>query len=121
MDDGLERDRFPGQTASGSGSPPLLDLLRPSPVPAGMKGKQARALRWGERGGRKVRLWASLRATASGKGVLAVADQAVVSGTSFLTTVLIGRWCGPGELGIYSLGVTLLVSWVCVQESLIAL
>ena len=48
-------------------------------------------------------------------------DQAVVSGASFLATILVGRWCGPGELGVYSLGFTLLVSWGCVQESLIAL
>src|SRR5205823_14271948 len=57
----------------------------------------------------------------SGKDILAVLDQAVVSGTSFLTTILLWRWCGAGELGVYSLGFTLLVTWGCVQESLIAL
>jgi O-antigen/teichoic acid export membrane protein/peptidoglycan/xylan/chitin deacetylase (PgdA/CDA1 family) len=55
------------------------------------------------------------------KDFLAVTDQAIVSGTSFLTTVLIGRVCGAEELGIYSLGFTLLVTWSSVQESLIAL
>ena len=57
----------------------------------------------------------------SGKHALAVLDQAVVSGTSFLTTILLGRWCGAGELGVYSLGFSLLVTWGCVQESLIAM
>src|SRR5689334_14460496 len=57
---------------------------------------------------------------ASGKGALALMDQAVVSGTSFLTTILVGRWCGAGELGAYSLGFSLLVAWAGVQESLIA-
>src|SRR4051794_29674254 len=65
--------------------------------------------------------WASHLRSASGKDTLAVLDQAVVSGTSFLTTILLWRWCGPGELGVYSLGFTLLVTWGCVQESLIAL
>src|SRR4051794_14737588 len=64
--------------------------------------------------------WASHLRSASGKDVLAVLDQAVVSGTSFLTTILLWRYCGPGELGVYSLGFTLLVTWGCVQESLIA-
>jgi O-antigen/teichoic acid export membrane protein len=45
----------------------------------------------------------------------------VVSGTNFLTTILIGRWCGAGELGVYSLGFSLLVAWACAQEALIAL
>ena len=35
---------------------------------------------------------------------LSVLDQGVVSGTRFLTTVLIGRACAPEELGLYSLG-----------------
>ena len=41
---------------------------------------------------------ARLRSALFGKDFLAVLDQAVVSGTSFLTTILIWRWCGAGEL-----------------------
>ena len=41
---------------------------------------------------------------ALGKNTLALVDQAVVSGTSFLTTVLIARWANVRELGIYALG-----------------
>src|SRR5262249_3510655 len=71
--------------------------------------------------GPKVRLGTRILATVSGKDTLALVDQAVVSGTSFLTTVMIGRWGGAEELGVYSLGLSLLVSGLCVQESLIAL
>ena len=42
-------------------------------------------------------------------GTLALLDQLLVSGISFATTVLIGRSCGPGELGAYSLGFTVVV------------
>ncbi len=63
------------------------------------------------------RLWRA----ATSKDALAVIDQAVVSGTSFVTTILVGRWCGVDELGVYSLGFTLLVAWATIQESLIAL
>jgi O-antigen/teichoic acid export membrane protein len=50
---------------------------------------------------------------------LALADQAVVSGASFLTTVVIARWTFPSELGLYSIGISLLVSSIAIQESLI--
>ena len=53
--------------------------------------------------------------------ILAVADQAVVSGASFVTTVIIGRWTLPSEFGAYSLGISLVLLWLCVQESLILL
>jgi len=52
---------------------------------------------------------------------LALVDQAVVSGTSFLTTVMIARWALPNELGIYAMAISLLVSWVAVQETLVLL
>jgi O-antigen/teichoic acid export membrane protein/tRNA A-37 threonylcarbamoyl transferase component Bud32 len=53
--------------------------------------------------------------------VLALADQAVVSAASFLTTVVIARWTIPNELGLYSIGISLLVSSVSIQESMISL
>ena len=52
-------------------------------------------------------------------GGIAVFDQMVVSGTRFLATLLIGRYCGPEELGIYSLGFSLLVLIGVLQESLV--
>jgi O-antigen/teichoic acid export membrane protein len=68
--------------------------------------------------------WGSLLRSAWGTWqthALALADQAVVSGASFLTTVVIARWTPPSELGVYSLGISLVVSWLGIQESLIAL
>jgi O-antigen/teichoic acid export membrane protein len=52
---------------------------------------------------------------------LALADQAVVSAASFLTTILIARWTIPNELGLYSIGISILVSSIAIQESLISL
>ena len=40
---------------------------------------------------------------------LSLIDQTIVSGTNFLTTLLIGRMGGAEELGIYSLAFTLIV------------
>jgi O-antigen/teichoic acid export membrane protein len=67
------------------------------------------------------RLGARLAALAQGKNTLALLDQVAVSGTSFLATVLVGRWCGAGELGVYSLGVSLLVTSACIQDALIGM
>jgi O-antigen/teichoic acid export membrane protein len=36
------------------------------------------------------------------RGVLILTDQAIVSGTNFLTTLILGRVCLPEQLGIYS-------------------
>jgi O-antigen/teichoic acid export membrane protein len=68
--------------------------------------------------------WVSLLCTAWGTWgthALALADQAVVSAASFLTTVMIARWTIPNELGLYSIGISLLVSSLSIQESLISL
>jgi len=43
------------------------------------------------------------------RAVLALADQAAVSGTNFLTTVLLGRLCLKEELGLYALGFSLVM------------
>jgi O-antigen/teichoic acid export membrane protein len=56
-----------------------------------------------------------------GTHALALADQAVVSGTSFLTTVMIGHSTVPNRLGLYAIGISLLVSLVAIQDSLITL
>jgi O-antigen/teichoic acid export membrane protein/Ser/Thr protein kinase RdoA (MazF antagonist) len=86
-------------------------------------GEHTDGTRWwpAVRPGPTLKARARLLSTDSGAQALALLDQAVVSGTSFLTTILIGRSCGAGELGIYSLGFSLLVSWGCVQQSLIAI
>src|SRR5205823_13401306 len=49
-----------------------------------------------------------LMQTVTGHHSIALFDQAAVSATSFLTTILVGRWCGVDELGVYSLGLSVL-------------
>jgi O-antigen/teichoic acid export membrane protein len=51
--------------------------------------------------------------------VVALADQIIVSGGSFFTTVLIGRLCGPSDLGVYSLAFAVVVLLYTVQQSLV--
>ncbi|MFP4501125.1 MAG: lipopolysaccharide biosynthesis protein [Candidatus Hydrogenedentota bacterium] len=42
--------------------------------------------------------------SAAGKAFITLADQGVVSATNFLTAVLVGRFAGTEELGLYYLG-----------------
>lgn len=51
---------------------------------------------------------------------LSVFDQALLSGTNFLTAVIIGRACSNGELGVYYLVLTGLFLLLGVQEQLIS-
>ena len=60
------------------------------------------------------------RGLVSREHVLSLVDQAVVSGTSFVTTLLIARASGSSQLGIYALGMSLLLSFVAFQDSLIS-
>ena len=53
------------------------------------------------------------------KSSISLIDQVVVSGVNFITTVLLGRLCGPEELAKYSLGFTLIIIIFSVQETLI--
>ena len=57
----------------------------------------------------------------SGPHVSALFDQAVVSGASFLTMIMIGRWTNPVELGLYAIGVSVLLSFLAIQQTLISL
>ena len=50
----------------------------------------------------------------------ALFDQGIVSGTRFVTSVLIGRFCGPEDLGYYTIAFALLLLAMAVQESLIS-
>lgn len=55
------------------------------------------------------------------RSVVGLADQAVVSGSRFLATIMVGRLCGAEQLGFYGLGFTFIVLFACVQEALITL
>lgn len=52
--------------------------------------------------------------------VLSLADQAIVSGTNFATTVLIGRMAWEAELGTYWLGMTLVLLLLSALNSLVS-
>lgn len=53
------------------------------------------------------------------QGVLTLLDQAFVSGTNFLTTVILGRVCLRHELGLYAMGFSLLLMLMGVSRALV--
>lgn len=57
----------------------------------------------------------------TGHHFIALADQAVVSATSFAVTILLARAASSQELGTYAMANSVLVSIVAIQESLVAL
>src|SRR6202158_5123023 len=65
--------------------------------------------------------WQGLLSLISGIHALALADQVVVSAPSFLTTVTIGRYTDPSQLGAYAIGISVLASAFTIQGSLITL
>src|SRR5262245_43944882 len=54
------------------------------------------------------------------KGVLAIFDQALYSGTSFLSAVLVGRTTSPDHLGQYYLVLSIVLVIAGVLEQLVA-
>jgi O-antigen/teichoic acid export membrane protein len=53
------------------------------------------------------------------QGLLSIFDQAIVSGTSFVTAAIIGRTTSPGELGLYYLLLSIVVVVSGVQDQLV--
>lgn len=53
------------------------------------------------------------------KSYLSFADRIVVSGTNFLTLVIVGRVCGLDELGIFVLAWTVLLAINVIQEAFV--
>lgn len=69
--------------------------------------------------------WSLAVAAVMGRGTMgqslhSIADQAVVSGTSFLTAVIVGRATVPEDLGRYYLTLTIVLTLVGLQEALVA-
>jgi O-antigen/teichoic acid export membrane protein len=60
-----------------------------------------------------------LRRLTSLRNTATLLDQAIVSGMSFVLTICIGRIAGESELGLYALGLSLVMLLICAQESLI--
>lgn len=71
---------------------PLTATARPLPTPAA-----------------ECRAAAPGRAQRLGGALAALADQSLVSGTSFLASVIVKRVCDDAGLGLYSLGLSLLI------------
>ena len=55
----------------------------------------------------------------TGTHILAVLDQLLVSGTSFLMTVAVGRWTSARELGIYAIAMSVVAAATAFQDALI--
>ena len=55
----------------------------------------------------------------SANHLAALADQAIVSGTSFAALIMLGRWTDANQLGAYATAVSLLALLLAAQESLI--
>jgi O-antigen/teichoic acid export membrane protein len=55
------------------------------------------------------------------RGALSILDQLVVSGSHFVAMVIVGRACGPEQLGDYTLAFTVLTIAICIQQGLISL
>ena len=62
-----------------------------------------------------TRLLALLRS----RPVQSLVDQAVVSGTSFLVLLLLGRWSEPSEVGTYAIILSLAMLTISVADSLV--
>lgn len=84
------------------------------PPPKSAAAAMSRAGRW----------WAKLRRISSDpialKSVLSLADQTLVSGTNFLTAIIVGRCCGQTALGAYFLALTVMLFVKGLQDQLIA-
>ena len=54
-----------------------------------------------------------------GRGTLAVADQALISGSNFVMGILMGRWLPPESYGAYALGFSIFLFLASFQNALI--
>jgi len=61
-----------------------------------------------------------LSAVVLGKGIIALADQGVVSAANFSTGLIIGRICSKEQFGLYVLGFTILMFIINAQSCLIS-
>ncbi|MEX2112396.1 MAG: lipopolysaccharide biosynthesis protein [Pirellulales bacterium] len=60
------------------------------------------------------------RFPSASKGLLSIFDQAIVSGTSFLTAAIIGRTTSPDELGLYYLVLSIVLVVSGIQDNVIS-
>src|SRR2546421_5004120 len=104
------------QKTGATGWPLESDADRKAPLPR-LKLHESS----GNEGAKRGAPWTALMRVVFGTHFRAWGDQAVVSGTSLLSTVLVGRWTAPSELGIYTIGLSVLGSLLAIQDALILL
>jgi O-antigen/teichoic acid export membrane protein len=104
------------QETGATTRPMVLDADRKAPRP-----KLHVVESCGHQDAERAGLWAALMRIVFGDHFLALADQAIVSGASFVSMVIVARWTVPSQLGIYSIGISLLVASVTIQDALITL
>jgi O-antigen/teichoic acid export membrane protein len=97
----------PGSTEPGFGD--LGSASRDRQPLAALSTDPAHLPRWIARG----------LALARHPGVWSIADQALVSGTSFVTGIAIARCCSRAELGLFALAVSLVALARAIQEQLV--
>ncbi|MEM9411756.1 MAG: polysaccharide biosynthesis C-terminal domain-containing protein, partial [Planctomycetota bacterium] len=54
------------------------------------------------------------------RSLVAMFDQGIVSGLSFATSILVGRVAGKSELGLYALGMSIVLFSISLQQSLVS-
>jgi O-antigen/teichoic acid export membrane protein len=106
------------QKTGATGWPPESDADRNAPPP---RLKLYVTEQSGDEEAKRGGAWAALTRVVFGTHFLALADQAVVSGTTLLSTVLVGRFTVPSQLGIYTIALSVLGSLLAVQDALILL
>lgn len=95
--------------------PAEIDSIRAMTVTDIIEGELAtQGGRWRSLFGRALSPEAALH-----QSIFSFADQAVASGTNFLTGVIIGHLCSKAELGLYTLGFSLVTLITSLQISLI--
>ena len=65
--------------------------------------------------------WQALLGLVSRGPVLACADQAIVSATSFFTLVMIARWTDASQLGAFAIGISVLGVSIAIQHSVVSM
>jgi O-antigen/teichoic acid export membrane protein len=76
---------------------------------------------WSGTGGASRWTWRDRLSRIARTPVLACVDQAVVSGASFLTLIMVARWTDAAQLGIFAILISVLGMAAAVQNSLVSL
>lgn len=89
---------------------PPADQVEIAPVPVPQPSPKTNTIQ---------RSFAMLRSTASRRDSWALFDQSIISGSNFLTNILLARWLGLREFGVYTLAWTAVLFLNSIQISAI--